>query len=146
MNFLAVRWQRVCSKGNSCFKSIMRKSFIQLLYVKSIWVRCGTSPLADWAKNGSNIATMNDNSSSFDFHHTAPRKCSQIAKFTGPTWGPPGSCRPQMGPMLVPWTLLSGLWMSYSAQHNSKFTYLSYKMICYSVVRYYMHTYYSISF
>ena len=26
----------------------------------------------------------------------------------GPTWGPPGSRRPQMGPMLVPWTLLSG--------------------------------------
>ena len=34
---------------------------------------------------------------------------SQIAKFMGPTWGPPGSCRPQMGPMLVPWTLLSGM-------------------------------------
>ena len=33
---------------------------------------------------------------------------AQIAKFTGPTWGPPGSCQPQMGPMLVPWTLLSG--------------------------------------
>ena len=32
----------------------------------------------------------------------------QIAKFMGPTWGPPGSCRPQMGPMLAPWTLLSG--------------------------------------
>ena len=34
---------------------------------------------------------------------------SQIAKFMGPTWGPPGSCRPQMGPMLAPCTLLSGL-------------------------------------
>ena len=34
---------------------------------------------------------------------------SQIAKSMGPTWGPPGSCRPQMGPMLAPWTLLSGL-------------------------------------
>ena len=33
---------------------------------------------------------------------------SQIAKFMGPTWGPPGSCRPQMGPMMAPWTLLSG--------------------------------------
>ena len=32
---------------------------------------------------------------------------SQIAKFMGPTWRPPGSCRPQMGPMLAPWTLLS---------------------------------------
>ena len=26
----------------------------------------------------------------------------------GPTWGPPGSYRPQMGPMLAPWILLSG--------------------------------------
>ena len=33
---------------------------------------------------------------------------SQIAKFMGPTWGPPGSCRPHMGHMLAPWTLLSG--------------------------------------
>ena len=33
----------------------------------------------------------------------------QIARFMGPTWGPPGSCRPQMGPMLVPWTLLLGM-------------------------------------
>ena len=33
---------------------------------------------------------------------------TQIAKFMGPTWGPPGSCRPQMGLMLASWTLLSG--------------------------------------
>ena len=32
---------------------------------------------------------------------------AQTAKFMGPIWGPPGSCRPQMGPMLAPWTLLS---------------------------------------
>ena len=32
----------------------------------------------------------------------------QMAKFMGPTWGPSDSCRPQMGPMLAPWTLLSG--------------------------------------
>ena len=35
-------------------------------------------------------------------------RLTQIAKFMGPTWGPPGSCRPQMGPMLAPWTLQSG--------------------------------------
>ena len=33
----------------------------------------------------------------------------QTLKFMGQTWGPPGSCRPQMGPMLAPRTLLSGL-------------------------------------
>ena len=27
---------------------------------------------------------------------------SQTARFTGPTWGPPGSCRSQMGPMFAP--------------------------------------------
>ena len=32
----------------------------------------------------------------------------QIAKFMRPTWGPSGLYRPQMGPMLAPWTLLSG--------------------------------------
>ena len=31
-----------------------------------------------------------------------------IARFMGPTWDPPGSCRPQIGPMLAPWSLLSG--------------------------------------
>ena len=36
------------------------------------------------------------------------QKQSQIAKFMGPTWGPTGSSRPQMGPMLTPWTLLLG--------------------------------------
>ena len=35
-------------------------------------------------------------------------KYTQITKFLGPTWDPPGSYRPQMGPMLAPWTLLSG--------------------------------------
>ena len=32
---------------------------------------------------------------------------TQVAKFMEPIWGPPGSCRPQMGPILAPWTLLS---------------------------------------
>ena len=30
-----------------------------------------------------------------------------IARFMGPTWGPSGADRTQVGPMLVPWTLLS---------------------------------------
>ena len=36
------------------------------------------------------------------------KKITQRARFVGPTWGPSGSCRPQVGPMLAPWTLLSG--------------------------------------
>ena len=51
----------------------------------------------------------------FNHIHNKPyqqpcQKCSsQIASFMWPAWGPPGSCRPHVGPMLAPWTLLSGL-------------------------------------
>ena len=31
-----------------------------------------------------------------------------IARFMGPTWGPPGADRTQLGPMWATWTLLSG--------------------------------------
>ena len=40
---------------------------------------------------------------------------SPIAKFMGPTWGPSGANRTQVGPMLAPWTLLSG--MLYNKTH-----------------------------
>ena len=43
---------------------------------------------------------------------------TQIARFTGPTWSPPGSCLPQMGPMLAPWTLLPGNVVSYLVSSN----------------------------
>ena len=44
---------------------------------------------------------------------------SQKTRFMGPTWDPPGSCRPQVGPMLVPWTLLSGtLWTWVNSTSN----------------------------
>ena len=46
---------------------------------------------------------------------------SQITKFMGPTWGPPGSSRPQMGPMLAPWTLLSE--MLYRTSDSSRALY-----------------------
>ena len=45
----------------------------------------------------------------------------QIAKFMGPTWGPPWSCRPQMGPVLAPWTFLSAMLLCTTLhwqQHN----------------------------
>ena len=35
---------------------------------------------------------------------------TQMLKFMWPTWGPPGSCRPQVGPTLAPRTLLSGMY------------------------------------
>ena len=44
------------------------------------------------------------------------KKITQIAKFMGPTWGLPGSCRPQMGPILAPLTLPSG-YFRFCIQH-----------------------------
>ena len=34
---------------------------------------------------------------------------TQVRRVMVPTWGPSGSYLPQMGPMLAPWTLLSGM-------------------------------------
>ena len=45
-------------------------------------------------------------------------RTSQIARFMGPTWGPPGSCRPQMGHMLAPGILLLG--MTYGSMNEVK--------------------------
>ena len=36
------------------------------------------------------------------------RYASLRARFMGPTWGPSGADRSQVGPMLAPWTWLSG--------------------------------------
>ena len=41
---------------------------------------------------------------------------SLIAMFMGPPWGPPGSCRHRVGPMLAPWILLYGI-----KRHGSRF-------------------------
>ena len=47
-------------------------------------------------------------------HHDASRSnviysASLIARFMGPTWGPPGADRTHVGPMWAPWKLLSGI-------------------------------------
>ena len=43
------------------------------------------------------------------FNHYHYNITSQTAMVMGPTWGPPGSCRPQVDPMEAPRTLLSGI-------------------------------------
>ena len=40
--------------------------------------------------------------------HMHTRKATLIARFMGPTWGPSGTDRTQVGPILAPWTLLFG--------------------------------------
>ena len=38
--------------------------------------------------------------------HNEAINCTGIARFMGPTWGPSGVDRTQVGPMLAPWTFL----------------------------------------
>ena len=48
-----------------------------------------------------------------------------MARFVGPTWRPPGSCRPERGHMLARWNLLSG-WMQTiynTCQNRSRFSF-----------------------
>ena len=47
---------------------------------------------------------------------------SLIARFMGLTWGPSGVRRTQVGPMLAPWTLLSGLFIIVHWEPNSSKT------------------------
>ena len=42
-----------------------------------------------------------------------PNISSLIERLRGPTWGPSGADRTQVGPMLAPWTLLSGVSHNY---------------------------------
>ena len=60
---------------------------------------------------GEHVVIFYSNNVSYDMitaYMYSKMEHSQITKFMGPTWGPPGSCRPQMVPMLAPWTLPSG--------------------------------------
>ena len=41
-----------------------------------------------------------------------------IARFIGPTWSPSGADRTQVGPMLAPWTLLSGSFETLGFQYK----------------------------
>ena len=53
----------------------------------------------------------------FHFHAVQGRYLKihpRIARFIGPTWGPPGDDRTQVGPVLAPWTLLSGSFSLYN--------------------------------
>ena len=43
-----------------------------------------------------------------------------IARFMGATWGPSGADRTQVGPMLAPWTLLSGALPAHQNTQNTR--------------------------
>ena len=57
-----------------------------------------------------------------NYFHLECIEMTLIARLMGPTWGPSGPCRPQMGPMLALWTLLSGSSSSRSCWWEMKST------------------------
>ena len=62
-------------------------------------IPCNSSPMLYWCNDVGNIGQC------LNIQRPAP---VLIARLMGPTWGPSGADRTQAGPMLAPWTLLSG--------------------------------------
>ena len=52
-----------------------------------------------------------------------------IARFMGPTWGPSGADRTQVGPMLAAWTLLSGFSWSWLRHKSAPWLFLSFFVV-----------------
>ena len=85
----------------SKLESICSYSIVLMLLVRDWWINFNSKTYMynQWS------IFVTSRKKPLDFLGTWP----QITKFMGPTQSPSGSCRPQMGPMLAPWTLLSGI-------------------------------------
>ena len=76
---------------------------------------------------------------------TPPVYSPQIARFMGPTWGLSGADRIQVGPILVPWTLLSASVPAYTqADLTPTPTLFSYLCVCGTTLKYALHGLFSI--
>ena len=64
-----------------------------------------------------------------------------IARFLGPTWGPCGADRTQVGPMLAPWTLLSASMQ----QHEYSIQRLATKVFGVQILTFYVTQHHRIS-
>ena len=67
------------------------------------------SPLSPWTDLTALLMKIIGRSSHLWPKSVTHVKTSLIARFMGPTWGLSGVDRTQVGPMLAPWTLLSGI-------------------------------------
>ena len=62
--------------------------------------------------------------------------CIEIAKFMGPTWGPPGSCPPQMGPMLAHEPCFQGMpgkWLVLPLEYIPGIMYIVHALLCFVI-------------
>ena len=109
------RWTEVGIPHDFLFPSItwahkalhLTQNPLQLNLPQSVfWLVNHTS--GEWQQSISWIRGHLIPNSLFDTRSTLIPKATLIARFMGPTWGPSGADRTQVGPMLAPWTLLSG--------------------------------------
>ena len=111
------RWQKICrimwtiieTSNGFYFVSILQRNNRKLIWNLPTWIRS---------------CCCNQNLWRPVTHISHPSKQGSWR----PTWGPPGSCRPQKGPMLAPWALLSGM---YSARPLPEQTLILY---CYTAI------------
>ena len=102
----------VCRYCRGCKRRLRRNPTRELSW-RQLFVNGGTKACYDnlwchqWRKSELRFCfryTYQVHHIVFSFSHCT----TLIARFMGPTWGPSGSDRTQVGPMLAPWTLLSG--------------------------------------
>ena len=118
-----------------------------MIYSTALLVNCKLPQVLSMMKNidiSLGILSWRRKSIFFIINDTA--NSPHIAKFMGPTWGPPGSCRPQMGPMLAPWTLLSGssiIWCKSIFNHEIYIYLFKYKF-CHPWILQWKNVYFSL--
>ena len=94
-----------------------KPSLISIIW--SCWMRNANYPRRTWTKISCNSTIFYHNSVTqiaatgplllAEINHLNQHDMSLIARFIGPTWCPSGADRTRVGPMLVQWTLLSGV-------------------------------------
>ena len=105
-------------------QKLMRKTVASDFYVRSIPV-IEINPKQCQLSVPNYFREYHEKFSNYIVHQlhflTCKYKCDwtrYIAKFLESTWGLPGTCLSQMGPMLAPWTLLSGRIMPSSSSSS----------------------------
>ena len=87
-----------------------------------------------WKRKWKCTRNLNHNSVTLDIQVSSVLAAfTQIVNFMGPTRCPLGSCRPQMGPMLAPWTLLSG-YLQFMLSDTLELTYPSFRARLYGAL------------
>ena len=114
-------WHMLCTVTRYCFVIGKFESI-------SIWTNVNLELISPWRRHPwHHVSPQLDNGSSLGLN--------QDNKFHVVNMGPPGSCRPQVGPILTTWTLLSGLLTAHwsaagSSSHFRAFWVTFLKKVC----------------